>query len=85
MQRPSALQQSPDATEKGGGHAVAVDGQEAPARASFGDAFRFWLKLGFLSFGGPAGQIAMMHRELTGRSAKAQKSELQPETEGIEK
>lgn len=31
---------------------------------SFGEAFRFWLKLGFISFGGPAGQIAIMHREL---------------------
>ena len=30
----------------------------------FGDALRFWLKLGFISFGGPAGQIAIMHREL---------------------
>lgn len=29
-----------------------------------GEAFWFWLKLGFLSFGGPAGQIAMMHSEL---------------------
>ncbi len=35
----------------------------APA-ASFSEAFRFWLKLGFISFGGPAGQIAIMHREL---------------------
>ncbi len=31
---------------------------------SFSDAFKFWLKLGFISFGGPAGQIAIMHREL---------------------
>ena len=31
---------------------------------SFGEAFRFWLKLGFISFGGPAGQIAIMHKEL---------------------
>ena len=31
---------------------------------SFFDAFKFWLKLGFISFGGPAGQIAIMHREL---------------------
>jgi chromate transporter len=31
---------------------------------SFAEAFRFWLKLGFISFGGPSGQIAMMHAEL---------------------
>jgi chromate transporter len=30
----------------------------------FGEAFRFWAKLGFINFGGPAGQIAIMHREL---------------------
>ena len=29
---------------------------------SFAEALRFWLKLGFISFGGPAGQIAIMHR-----------------------
>jgi chromate transporter len=33
-------------------------------QVSFAEAFRFWLKLGFISFGGPAGQIAIMHREL---------------------
>lgn len=31
------------------------------------EAARFWLKLGLLSFGGPAGQIALMHRELVER------------------
>ena len=30
----------------------------------FGEAFWFWVKLGFINFGGPAGQIAIMHREL---------------------
>jgi chromate transporter len=34
---------------------------------SFGEAFRFWVKLGFINFGGPAGQIAIMHRELVER------------------
>ena len=37
---------------------------EPPQVVPFGEAFRFWLKLGFISFGGPAGQIAIMHREL---------------------
>ena len=31
---------------------------------SFGEALRFWLKLGFISFGGPTGQIAIMQTEL---------------------
>ena len=35
-----------------------------PNPVSFWEAFQFWLKLGFVSFGGPAGQIAMMHQEL---------------------
>jgi chromate transporter len=35
-----------------------------PTRPSFREAFRFWLKLGFISFGGPTGQIAIMHTEL---------------------
>ena len=39
----------------------------APSPVSFGEAFRFWLKLGFISFGGPAGQIAIMHTELVER------------------
>ena len=38
--------------------------EQAPPAVSFGQAFVFWLKLGFVSFGGPAGQIALMHQEL---------------------
>ena len=34
---------------------------------SFAEALRFWFKLGLISFGGPAGQIAIMHRELVER------------------
>lgn len=40
---------------------------EPPAPVSFWRAFRYWLKLGFVSFGGPAGQIALMHQELVER------------------
>lgn len=36
----------------------------SPAPVSLGHAFRYWLKLGFVSFGGPAGQIAIMHHDL---------------------
>jgi len=35
-----------------------------PESVAFREAFRYWLKLGFISFGGPAGQISMMHQEL---------------------
>ncbi len=35
-----------------------------PPVISFKEAFRYWLKLGFISFGGPAGQIAMMHKDI---------------------
>lgn len=37
---------------------------DKPPAITLSDAFKFWLKLGCISFGGPAGQIAMMHQEL---------------------
>ena len=40
---------------------------DRPQPVGFAEALRFWLKLGFVSFGGPAGQIAIMHTELVER------------------
>jgi len=45
---------------------VPLSGESAPS-VGFAEAFRFWLMLGFISFGGPAGQIAIMHSELVER------------------
>src|SRR5438045_5609708 len=50
--------------------AAAMTWQKAPMHQNrctaptFGEAFKFWLKLGFVSFGGPTGQIAIMQTEL---------------------
>lgn len=44
----------------------AVSSNERPAVSLF-EALSYWLKLGFISFGGPAGQISMMHQELVER------------------
>jgi chromate transporter len=41
-----------------------MNGDTAPPAPSRAEAFRYWLKLGFVSFGGPAGQIAIMHHDL---------------------
>ena len=38
--------------------------QSRPQPVTLGQAFRYWLKLGFISFGGPDGQIAIMHQDL---------------------
>jgi len=44
-----------------------VSDTRTPPPVAFWEAFRFWLKLGFISFGGPTGQIAIMHQELVER------------------
>lgn len=46
--------------------AASLSAAPAPA-VGFAEALRFWLKLGFISFGGPTGQIAIMHAELVER------------------
>jgi chromate transporter len=41
--------------------------QSRPSPVSLPEALRYWLKLGFISFGGPTGQIAIMHQDLVER------------------
>src|ERR687897_321218 len=43
---------------------VAEDHTDQTKPVGIWEAFWFWVKLGFINFGGPAGQIAIMHREL---------------------
>ncbi|MBS7545029.1 chromate efflux transporter [Ancylobacter oerskovii] len=43
---------------------VPPDHELPPSAPPFGEAVRVWAKIGLLSFGGPAGQIALMHKEL---------------------
>ena len=46
---------------------VSASAVSAPAAVGVAEALRFWLKLGCISVGGPAGQIAIMHTELVER------------------
>src|SRR5689334_259914 len=43
---------------------VTNERQDEPHGIGFGDALRVWIRIALLSFGGPAGQIAVMHRIL---------------------
>lgn len=43
---------------------MTIPSDNKPSHPTFAEAFQFWLKLGFISFGGPAGQIAIMHEFL---------------------
>ncbi|GKS69615.1 chromate transporter [Nitrosomonas sp. PY1] len=44
-----------------------LDNTQPPEQITLSQAFWYWLKLGFISFGGPAGQIAIMHQDLVER------------------
>src|SRR5258705_8725130 len=50
-----------------GSGAAQRPGEDRPPTVRFREALRFWFRLGFISFGGPAGQIAIMHSELVER------------------
>jgi chromate transporter len=41
-----------------------IGNSQPPEPVTLAQAFWYWLKLGFISFGGPAGQIAIMHQDL---------------------
>ena len=43
---------------------ISNESNRTPQTVTLGQAFIYWLKLGFMSFGGPAGQISIMHHEL---------------------
>jgi chromate transporter len=45
-------------------HTVDEHVRPVPAPPTFGEAVKLWARIGLLSFGGPAGQIALMHKEL---------------------
>src|SRR6266581_1643062 len=46
---------------------IGIGSAAAPPAPTRAQAFAYWWKLGWMSFGGPAGQIAMMHHELVDR------------------
>jgi chromate transporter len=59
--RPRSGTTGPQRRRENGGPERHAD-PDCDAAPSFGEAFRLWLKIGCINFGGPAAQIAMMHR-----------------------
>ena len=59
-----ALRVVPGARAGGARSSASVNARPTHRPTDAREAFRYWLRLGFISFGGPAGQIAIMHREL---------------------
>ncbi len=57
-----AMSRSPD-----GSRPEIPQGGDVPHAPTFSEASRFWIWLGFVNFGGPAGQISLMHQELVER------------------
>src|SRR5450756_2058313 len=49
------------------GNSQTTELAQPPEPVTLAQAFWYWLKLGFISFGGPAGQIAIMHQDLVER------------------
>jgi chromate transporter len=58
---------SPESTQNQSSNNQVVSASTLISTPSLKEAFWFWLKLGFISFGGPAGQVATMHQELVER------------------
>src|SRR5260370_12225013 len=69
VQRRRSIVKSEPAAEAASSAAVLKKNEleEVGPSVSCSEALRFWVKLGFISFGGPAGQIAIMHREVVER------------------
>jgi chromate transporter len=61
------MPRGPRETERAPRLAPLQEATAPPAFPSFREALRYWLALGWISFGGPTGQIAIMHRELVDR------------------
>jgi chromate transporter len=67
MTRPLLPSPGPNMSPNPPRAAPALSAATPPPPVSLRQAVRFWLVLGFISFGGPAGQIALMHSELVER------------------